>query len=128
MNLGSLATIGWLKTPNLVLIVLDNEEYATTGGQQTATAHGADIAAAAQAMQIPASVTVRTREELRAALELGRTRPGPWVIVAKVEESPPAVRPPLDCVFIKQRFNAAKLIYPPYGKAIQKLVYKLFVR
>ena len=31
-------------------------------------------------------------------------------------------------VFIKQRFNAAKLIYPPYGKSIQKLVYKLFVR
>ncbi|MDH4566008.1 coniferyl aldehyde dehydrogenase [Pseudomonas sp. BN414] len=31
-------------------------------------------------------------------------------------------------VFIKQRFNAAKLIYPPYGKAIQKLVFKLFVR
>ncbi|MDH4580341.1 coniferyl aldehyde dehydrogenase [Pseudomonas sp. BN415] len=31
-------------------------------------------------------------------------------------------------VFIKQRFNAAKMIYPPYGKAIQKLVYKLFVR
>jgi len=107
MNLGSLATIGWLKTPNLVLIVLDNEEYATTGGQQTATAHGADIAAAAHAMQIPASVTVRTREELRAALELARTRPGPWVIVAKVEESPPTVRPPLDCVFIKQRFMAA---------------------
>ncbi|MDH4607816.1 coniferyl aldehyde dehydrogenase [Pseudomonas sp. BN102] len=31
-------------------------------------------------------------------------------------------------VFIKQRFNAAKMIYPPYGKAIQKLVHKLFVR
>lgn len=31
-------------------------------------------------------------------------------------------------VFIKQRFNAARMIYPPYGKAIQKLVYKLFVR
>ena len=31
-------------------------------------------------------------------------------------------------VFIKQRFNAAKLIYPPYGKSIQKLIYKLFVR
>ncbi|BAN45992.1 coniferyl aldehyde dehydrogenase [Metapseudomonas resinovorans] len=31
-------------------------------------------------------------------------------------------------VFIKQRFNAAKMIYPPYGKAIQKLVFKLFVR
>lgn len=31
-------------------------------------------------------------------------------------------------VLIKQRFNAAKLIYPPYGKAIQKLIQKLFVR
>ncbi|WP_110949421.1 coniferyl aldehyde dehydrogenase [Pseudomonas bohemica] len=31
-------------------------------------------------------------------------------------------------VFIKQHFNAARLIYPPYGKAIQKLIYRLFVR
>ena len=31
-------------------------------------------------------------------------------------------------VFAKQRVNAARLIYPPYGKALQKLVYKLFVR
>ncbi|UTW06182.1 coniferyl aldehyde dehydrogenase [Pseudomonas benzenivorans] len=31
-------------------------------------------------------------------------------------------------VLIKQRFNAARLIYPPYGKALQKLVYRLFVR
>lgn len=30
--------------------------------------------------------------------------------------------------FIKQRFNAARMIYPPYGKAIQKLAYKLFIR
>jgi coniferyl-aldehyde dehydrogenase len=31
-------------------------------------------------------------------------------------------------VFIKQRFNAARLIYPPYGKPIQKLIQWLFVR
>jgi coniferyl-aldehyde dehydrogenase len=31
-------------------------------------------------------------------------------------------------VFIKQRFNAARLIYPPYGKAIQRLIQRLFVR
>ncbi|WP_281686357.1 coniferyl aldehyde dehydrogenase [Pseudomonas citronellolis] len=31
-------------------------------------------------------------------------------------------------VFSKPRFNAARVIYPPYGKALQKLVYKLFVR
>ncbi|WP_024696194.1 coniferyl aldehyde dehydrogenase [Pseudomonas syringae] len=31
-------------------------------------------------------------------------------------------------VFTKQRFNAARLIYPPYGRAIQRWVYKLFLR
>ncbi|NRH28143.1 coniferyl aldehyde dehydrogenase [Pseudomonas sp. MS19] len=31
-------------------------------------------------------------------------------------------------VFIKQRFNAAKFIYPPYGTAVQKLIHKMFVR
>lgn len=31
-------------------------------------------------------------------------------------------------VLVKQRFNAAKLIYPPYGKSIQKLIQKLFIR
>ena len=30
---------------------MDNEEYATTGGQQTPTAHGADLDAAARAMR-----------------------------------------------------------------------------
>ncbi|MDH0302668.1 MULTISPECIES: coniferyl aldehyde dehydrogenase [unclassified Pseudomonas] len=31
-------------------------------------------------------------------------------------------------VLAKQRFNAAKVIYPPYGKALQRLVCKLFIR
>ncbi|TKJ62875.1 coniferyl-aldehyde dehydrogenase [Pseudomonas sp. CFBP13506] len=31
-------------------------------------------------------------------------------------------------VLVKQRLNAAKLIYPPYGKSIQKLIQTLFVR
>ncbi|WXL25391.1 coniferyl aldehyde dehydrogenase [Ectopseudomonas mendocina] len=31
-------------------------------------------------------------------------------------------------VFIKQSYNAAKMIYPPYGGFLHKLVYKLFVR
>src|SRR5204862_5031412 len=48
MNLGSLATIGWTRPSNLVLIVWDNEKHGTTGGQETATAHGADLAAVAR--------------------------------------------------------------------------------
>jgi thiamine pyrophosphate-dependent acetolactate synthase large subunit-like protein len=107
MNLGSLATIGSAKPANLVLIVWDNQEYGTTGGQPTATAHGADLDAAARAMGIRATATVRTEEGLRAAIVRARVDAGPWVIVAKVAESAPAVKPPLDCVFIKQRFMAA---------------------
>src|SRR6266849_1902285 len=107
MNLGSLATIGWTAPPNLVLIVWDNEEYATTGGQQTATARGADLEAAARAMRFPAAVTVREARELRDAIGRTGIEPGPWMITAKVAESVPQVRPPLDCVFIKQRFMAA---------------------
>lgn len=31
-------------------------------------------------------------------------------------------------VFAKSRVNAARLIYPPYGKALQRWVYRLFIR
>jgi thiamine pyrophosphate-dependent acetolactate synthase large subunit-like protein len=107
MNLGSLATIGWTRPPNLVLVVWDNQEYGTTGGQQTATAHGADLEMAARAMGASSTATVRTEEAFSAAIARSRTEPGPWVIVAKVDETAPAAKPPLDCVFIKQRFMAA---------------------
>ena len=46
-NLNSLATIGYLQPKNLLLIVLDNERYGSTGGQPTFTTKLdlADIAA-----------------------------------------------------------------------------------
>lgn len=48
MNLNALASIGYLQPDNLLLIVLDNREYASTGGQATFTTRLdlADIAAA----------------------------------------------------------------------------------
>jgi len=107
MNLGSLATIGWVGASNLVVVVLDNGLYGTTGGQHTATAHGADLAAAASAMKIPAVATVVDRSELTSVLARVEREAGPWVIVVKVSENAPSVKPPLDCVFIKQRFMAA---------------------
>jgi thiamine pyrophosphate-dependent acetolactate synthase large subunit-like protein len=105
MNLGSLATIGLLRPANLVVVVMDNEEYATTGGQQTPTAHGADLEATARALRIEDCETVRTEENLKQAI--ARPAEGPRVVVAKVSESIPAAKPPLDCVFIKQRFMAS---------------------
>lgn len=107
MNLGSLATIGDKAPSNLVLIVWDNEEYATTGRQPTATARRADLAAVAKAAGIEQAVTVRQPEALEAVLAQALSLPGPWVIVAKVEETPPPQKPPMDPVFIKQRFMAA---------------------
>jgi sulfopyruvate decarboxylase alpha subunit len=105
MNLGSLATIGLLQPRNLVLIVMDNELFATTGGQQTPTAFGADIAAAARAMRIDRAVTARTPRELADAVTRAATEP--VVVVAKVQESAPTAKPPNDCVQLKERFMAA---------------------
>jgi thiamine pyrophosphate-dependent acetolactate synthase large subunit-like protein len=107
MNLGSLATMGWARPKNLVLIVWDNGEYGTTGGQDTATRHGADIESAARAMGLSATATVRTPGEFTAAILRARREPGPWTIVAKVDESAPTVKPPLDYPGIKERFMAA---------------------
>jgi thiamine pyrophosphate-dependent acetolactate synthase large subunit-like protein len=107
MNLGSLATIGWVRPSNLVVVVWDNGGYGTTGGQDTATAHHADLEVAAKALGAAVTATVRTPEALVAEVTRARIEPGPRVIVAKVSESGGAVKPPLDCVFIKQRFMAA---------------------
>ena len=107
MNLGSLATIGFLRPANLVLVVMDNEAFATTGGQRTPTAAGADLEAAARAMGIAETETVRTEEELTDAVSRTATSRAPRVIVAKVSESAPIAKPPLDCVFIKNRFMDA---------------------
>jgi thiamine pyrophosphate-dependent acetolactate synthase large subunit-like protein len=107
MNLGSLATIAACGPANLLVLVLDNGQYGTTGGQATATAGAADLEAAARAMGVRQTTTVRNAQQLDRALEASRTIPGPWVIVAKVDESAPTVKPPLDCVDIKNRFMAA---------------------
>jgi thiamine pyrophosphate-dependent acetolactate synthase large subunit-like protein len=107
MNLGSLATIGTVRPPNLVVIVWDNALHGTTGGQPTATAHGADLARAATALGIRQVVTVRDPEAFDGQVGRALVEPGPWLIVAKVEESGTATKPPLDSPMIKRRFMAA---------------------
>ena len=48
MQLGCLATIGMARPRNLAIVVMDNALYQVTGGQQTASAAGADFAALAR--------------------------------------------------------------------------------
>ncbi len=107
MNLGALATIAVTRPANLTLIVWDNGVYGTTGGQQSATAFGADLAGAASALGIPIATTVYTSGQLTSALDRSAAERGPAMIVAKVSESGITTKPPLDCVFLKQRFMAA---------------------
>ena len=84
MNLGSLATIAARRPSNLVLIVWDNEEYGTTGGQPTPTAGGADLAGAARALGVAHSAVVRTDREFSDAIAQASREGGASVIVAKV--------------------------------------------
>ncbi len=107
MNLGLLATIASEAPRNLTIVVWDNRQYGTTGGQATATAHGTDLAAVARAAGIASAMTVATEADLAAAMDTSRRVPGPHVIVVTVEESAPVAKPPLDCVFVKHRFMTA---------------------
>jgi hypothetical protein len=58
-------------------------------------------------MGIRNTATVRTPSEFAEAISRARTEAGPCVVVAKVREVAPTTKPPLDCVFIKQRFMQA---------------------
>src|SRR4029453_15523598 len=49
MGLGAFSTIAQHRPPNLSIVILDNEQYAETGMQQTATGFGTDLAAVARA-------------------------------------------------------------------------------
>ncbi len=71
MHLGALATIGHQRPPNLLHLVLDNEQHESTGGQ--ATVSGAvDFAALAHASRYPVVTRARTAAELTAAITNAR--------------------------------------------------------
>lgn len=107
MNLGTLGTIAACRPPNLLVVVMDNGCYGTTGGQPTCTAGAADLATAARALGVSQAETVATIDDMAKALDQAAREPGPWVLVVKVGESRPHAKPPVDCVFLKHRFMAA---------------------
>jgi sulfopyruvate decarboxylase subunit beta len=86
MNLGSLATIGYTSPKNMVLLVLDNASYGTTGGQETATSGATDLAEVAKAAGIRSTRRIRNLGSLRRVLKEALESEGPHVIVVKVEK------------------------------------------
>jgi len=107
MNLGSLTTIGVLRPANLVVIVWDNEEYESTGGQKTHTARGTDLERLARAAGIDQAATVRDLAAFQEAVRRALAEPGPWLVVAKVKGDGVKRRVPRKPVYFKERFQAA---------------------
>lgn len=109
MGLGALATLAQHKPRNLTIVVLDNEQYAETGMQRTATGHGTDLAAVAQACGADAN-TLRDQATIaRLRRDMHRCK-ALSVAVLKIDEGDvPRTTPIRDGATIKTRFRAALL-------------------
>jgi sulfopyruvate decarboxylase subunit beta len=82
MGFSVLTTIGMLKPKKMVLVILDNGTYASTGNQPSA-AQSTDFAATARACGVEGQ-DAETIEELKAALEESKSIDAPVLIRAKI--------------------------------------------
>lgn len=107
MGLGSLATVAVQKPANFAICIVDNERYGETGGQETHTAFGVDLAAMAGGAGFTDWATVRTMAELEEAIPLLFAAPGPVFVVMKVNaDLQPMALPPRDGPTLRHRFKA----------------------
>ena len=112
-GLGVLSTVGRYRPPNLTVIVLDNQAYGTfgLGEMSSATGHGVDLDEVGRASGIVGSRTVRSLSEADEVLSRALREPGPWLVVAKLEQQgdtdPRFGRVPPDVVDAGLRFYRA---------------------
>ena len=101
MQVGCLATIAMVAPPNLTLILFDNGIYQITGGQKTATGHGADLVAMARGAGLSQSLWADDEADFEAHFARALKEPGPWLIgiptddrkaVAVTDRDPPRIR------------------------------------
>jgi len=85
MNLGSLTTIGSLKSKNLVHFVFDNQAHESTGGQPTNTER-IDIGKIAKASNYVV-FNITSKNELKKALKKIKKVEGPIMLLVKTEKS-----------------------------------------
>lgn len=108
MGLGSLATIGAQRPPNLALAVIDNERYGETGMQRSHTALGTDLAGVARACGIEWAHDIGSDADLDAFIVRSRALAGCCFGVIKIApENPPRVLPARDGAYLKNRFRQA---------------------
>jgi sulfopyruvate decarboxylase TPP-binding subunit len=97
-DLSVLGILGQTAPPNLCVLVLDNEGYASTGrwpSTASLTAGPVDIEAVARGSGIASACTVRSLDRLVAAIEAAWRGAGSSLIVAKVNREQAFVGPTL---------------------------------
>lgn len=110
MGMGSLATLAQHKPANLTIIILDNEEYAETGMQETATAFGVDLADVAAACSAPCTKTLKSQQEVSGLRDALHRRDGMKVAALKIAKGDvPRTVPLRDGAAIKLRFRSQLL-------------------
>jgi thiamine pyrophosphate-dependent acetolactate synthase large subunit-like protein len=110
MGMGSLATIGVQRPPNLALVVLDNEHYGETGMQPSHTKFGVDLTSCATACGFAASTLVTTMRQVTALRDDLHRAEGPLFAQIKIAaDKLPLVLPPRDGTHLKNRFREALL-------------------
>jgi thiamine pyrophosphate-dependent acetolactate synthase large subunit-like protein len=108
MGLGSLATVGVQRPPNLAIAVFDNGRYAETGMQPSHTDSAVDLVGVARACGIDAVLDIADEAELADfARRVQRRERTLFARVAILAEEPPRVLPPRDGVLLKNRFRRA---------------------
>lgn len=114
MNLGVLCTTANLQQPNLAIVVLDNEQYVTTGGQPTATSGRTSIAGLARGAGFDPDKVIEAGndEELDRAYERIVNEDGPFVLHVKIESAPAAGKLDRDLLWYKLRFMRAIAALP----------------
>jgi phosphonopyruvate decarboxylase len=107
MGLNSLVTIGWRRQRNLLWIILQNGAFLETGGQDIAAGQTADIVRIARGAGMRHADSATDEATLRPLIERGLREDGPTLIVAVVNKDTIRALPPIDPIFVKDRFQAA---------------------
>ena len=108
MGLGSLATIGVQRPPNLAVAVFDNAHYGETGMRASHTAEAVELVAVARACGFKETFDII--DELGLRDFAARIHDAPTTLFARIAiraDDPPRVLPPRDGVLLKTRFRRA---------------------
>ena len=108
MGIGSLATVGVQRPPNLAIVVFDNQHYGETGMQASHTDKGVDLVGVAKSCGIAKTFQIDDEAGLKTlAGELAGLSGTMFARVRIKADDPPRVLPSKDGVELKLRFRKA---------------------